>query len=198
MTQHRQEKVAREMQRAISTVIRDDLRDPGLGLITVTRVEVSRDYRQAKIFVSILGSKKSRKKSLLALERARGFVQHHLRSRLTLRQIPDLRFVFDESIEGAIRISKLIDRAVGTPETAEAEAAAPGTAAASDSVGDSAAPGPADPAEAPAAGEVEDDDTAPANDVEDAEEDDEEEEEAEDDAEDDDEEEEEEDADERE
>lgn len=124
MALHRLEKVSKEMMREISAVIRDELRDPGLGLITITHVTVSKDLKYAKVYVSILGSKKSRKKSLLALERARGFVQFHLGKRMRMRQVPAISFLFDESIEGAIRISRLIDRALGSATAAAEEAPA--------------------------------------------------------------------------
>lgn len=125
MSQHRLEKISKEMVRDVSAIIRDELRDPGLGLITVTRVAVTKDLKHAKVFVSILGSKKSRKKSLLALERARGFVQFHLGRRLRIRQVPAISFLFDESIEGAIRISQLIDKAVGAAAADEPPPAPP-------------------------------------------------------------------------
>jgi ribosome-binding factor A len=115
MSSHRLEKVARELVREVSEVIRLEMRDPGLGLVTVIRVKVSRDFDHALVYVSILGSRKQQKKSLAALERARGFIQYHVGRRMrSMRRVPELSFRFDESIEGAIRISRLIDHAVST------------------------------------------------------------------------------------
>ncbi|MBI3096794.1 MAG: 30S ribosome-binding factor RbfA [Planctomycetes bacterium] len=123
MPAHRKEKLAKELQRVIGGILQTELRDPRVGFATVTRVVPSVDLQFAKVFVSVLGDEAATKRSLDALQHARGFVKALLEQRMKVRQVPDLLFVHDPSIEGAIRISKLIDEAVGEAKEERDEAA---------------------------------------------------------------------------
>ena len=110
---HRLEKVSSELVREISRIILHELNDPRLKFVTVTRVKVSPDLRHAIVFVSTLGDEKARNRNLHGLRHAPGFVHRTLRDRIkSLKFIPEIRFLFDPSIEGAVRIGKLIDDAV--------------------------------------------------------------------------------------
>lgn len=112
MPAHRPEKLAKELQRVIGGILQTEIQDPRLGFVTVTKVKPSVDLQYAKVYVSVLGDEATTKRSLEALKHARGFVKALLEQRMKVRQVPELQFVHDPSIEGAIRISKLIDEAV--------------------------------------------------------------------------------------
>jgi len=105
----RPERVAHMIQREVADLIANRLRDPGLGSwVSVTGVDVTGDLSFARIFVSVLSSGAEREASLQALARAVPFIRRELASRLGLREVPDLRFEFDESIERGARIEDLI------------------------------------------------------------------------------------------
>ena len=84
------------------------LNDPRIGMVTVTAVETSPDLRQARVFVSVLGTDDERTATLAALRSAAGFIRHHLRPRLRMRQIPDLEFRDDRSMEHAEQIGRTL------------------------------------------------------------------------------------------
>jgi len=109
----RLDRVNHLLRQEISLLLQRELKDPGLGFVTVTDVEVSRDLRQAKIFVSVLGDEAQWRASLQALHRARGFIRNWLREHLDLRVTPELSFRADRSIEHAARIQALL-RQLGT------------------------------------------------------------------------------------
>jgi ribosome-binding factor A len=104
----RLERVKQVIKEEIGHVLQRELRDPRLGFVTVTEVEVSPDLRQAKVFVSVLGSEDQWADSLRALERARGFVRNWLRKHLDLRVTPELVFRADHSMEHAARMQTLL------------------------------------------------------------------------------------------
>lgn len=107
-------RVADQIQRELAILIQNEMADPRLRMITLTGVEVTRDYSHAKIFFSVLGEvKESAQLAMEGLERASGFLRNQLAGRIKLRVIPQLHFIYDESIERGMRLSKLIDEAVG-------------------------------------------------------------------------------------
>lgn len=107
-------RVADQIQRELAILIQNEMADPRLRMITLTGVEVTRDYSHAKIFFSVLGEvKESAQLAKEGLERASGFLRNQLAGRIKLRVIPQLHFIYDESIERGMRLSKLIDEAVG-------------------------------------------------------------------------------------
>ncbi len=85
------------------------LKDPRIGLVTVTAVDTTPDLRQATVYVSVLGSSRTRRASLLGLEAAHGVLQSRLARELRLKRTPQLTFEYDPSIERGVRISRLID-----------------------------------------------------------------------------------------
>jgi ribosome-binding factor A len=106
----RLDRVNQLIKEEISTLLQRELKDPRLGFVTVTEVEVSRDLRQAKIFVSVLGEDAQWKASLAALDSARGFIRNWLRQHLDLRVTPELDFRADRSLEHAARIQTLLKK----------------------------------------------------------------------------------------
>jgi len=108
----RTRRVAEQIQRELAVLIQQELKDPRLGMLTISAVQVSKDMSTAKVFVTVFNEEQDRKKTLEALQHAAGFLQHELGRQLSLRSIPKLRFVYDESIVRGAKLSALIDKAV--------------------------------------------------------------------------------------
>ena len=111
-------RVGELIRMAISQVILRGLRDPRIGLATVTEVKMSADLKKATVFVSVLGSQEDREKTLLGLNRASAHIRHEISSHLKLRATPELDFHYDRSIEYGARIEELLDqtKAATTPD----------------------------------------------------------------------------------
>ena len=106
---NRPERVAQRIKRETADILETTLRDPRLGgMVTVTDVEVSHDLSFARVFVSTLHSGPERERVLETLKSAAGFVRHELRPRLGLREVPELRFVFDDSLERGARVDEIL------------------------------------------------------------------------------------------
>jgi ribosome-binding factor A len=101
-----------ESVRAVVAEAVTDLKDPRIGLVTITAVEVSPDLREGRVFVAILGNEKKRQKSLAGLESARGFLQSRIGRELTLKRTPQLSFEYDPTVERGVRMTQLIDELV--------------------------------------------------------------------------------------
>src|SRR5947207_15619167 len=86
-----------------------ELKDPRIGLVTVTGVDTTPDLRHATVYVSVLGSAKRRKASLVGLEAAHGLLQSRLARELRMKRTPQLTFEYDPSVERGVRMSRLID-----------------------------------------------------------------------------------------
>ena len=106
----RPERVAQFMRREIAEIIEHRLNDPRLSglVVSVTDVEVTRDLSSAKVFVSVLETGETRTHALEALQSAVGFVRHLLSTRLELREVPEIRFLHDTSIERGARVEELL------------------------------------------------------------------------------------------
>jgi len=105
----RPERVAETIKREMAGILADKLRDPRLsGMISVTEVEVTPDLSTARIFVSMLAPEEARQKALQALTHSAGFIRHELAPRLGLREMPELRFLLDTSIERGARVEELL------------------------------------------------------------------------------------------
>jgi ribosome-binding factor A len=96
------------LREELSDIIRRDVKDPRIGFFSVTAVTVSGDLRSAQVFVSVLGTDEDREATLAALRSATGFVRHQLRPRLRMRQIPELTFRDDRSMEYAEEIAQTL------------------------------------------------------------------------------------------
>ena len=90
-----------------------ELKDPRIGIVTVTGVEVTPDLREATVYVSVLGSENKRQATLAGLESAHGVLQAKIGRELALRRTPQLAFAYDESVERGVRMTRLIDELVG-------------------------------------------------------------------------------------
>jgi ribosome-binding factor A len=112
MVKHRAFRLAESIKEEVSKIIREDLKDPRVGFVTVTDVEVADDLRYAKIFVSIMGNEEVVKNSMEALTRASGYIRSELGKIIRLRFVPEITFKYDHSIEHGAHISKLL-REVG-------------------------------------------------------------------------------------
>ncbi|OWZ84277.1 30S ribosome-binding factor RbfA [Natranaerobius trueperi] len=108
MNGSRRERIQGEIKKIISDILQREIKDPSVGFVTVTSVELSGDLRHAKVFVSIFDDKEKQAESLHALEKATGFVRSELGKRIRLRHVPELVFKFDESIEHGDHINKLL------------------------------------------------------------------------------------------
>lgn len=108
----RSRRVADEIQRELAEVIRLELKDPRVGLITVTGVEVTSDLEHAKVFVTSLNPQATHEDVLAGLKRAGGFLRSRLAHRMKLRLVPQLTFAYDESVEQGMHLSQLIDQAI--------------------------------------------------------------------------------------
>ena len=111
-TRARSARIADQIQRSLAEVIRLELRDPRVGLVTLTGVELSRDQSHAKVFFTIMGAASDIGHALEGLQHAAGFLRSELAHRLTTRKVPELHFAYDESVERGMRLSQLIDEAV--------------------------------------------------------------------------------------
>jgi ribosome-binding factor A len=109
-----------ESVRAVVAEALGDLKDPRLGIVTVTGVSVSPDLHEARVFVSVFGGAKKRKASLAALDSARGVVQGRLAAELSMKRTPLLTFEYDPSVEYGVRMTKLIDELVPDPPSDDA------------------------------------------------------------------------------
>lgn len=109
MSDRRRRKVASIIRQEVSTIIQQEMKDPRLGFVSVTRVDLSPDIKYARIFVSVYGSTEDQQKAMEALEHAKGFIRRSLAPRLSLRSIPVLQFQLDQNMEYAENINRLLD-----------------------------------------------------------------------------------------
>jgi ribosome-binding factor A len=105
---HRAERVADLIRQELSKLLERDVKDPRVGFVTVTRVELTRDLRSARVAVTVLGEDPQKKDSLKGLSAAQGFLRHELAQRLGLRYTPQLAFHLDEALESEQRIEELL------------------------------------------------------------------------------------------
>jgi ribosome-binding factor A len=105
-------RVADQIQRELSDILRSELKDPRVGMITLTGVEVSPDFAHAKVFFTSLAEAAQRDEVRAGLKRASGFLRTMLGARLKIHNTPELHFVYDESVESGIRLTHLIEDAV--------------------------------------------------------------------------------------
>lgn len=110
MAKIRVERVAEQIKKELSQLIQAELKDPRIGFITVTGVEVTGDLSQARVFLSVLGSEEQKEETLKALARGKGFLRSELGKRIRFRHTPDLLFKFDSSIEYGSRIEAMLEQ----------------------------------------------------------------------------------------
>jgi ribosome-binding factor A len=125
---HRPDRVGEQIREELSELLaRGAVHDPGIGFITLTRVQVSPDLQQARVFYTILGDQKARKDTARALQRATPFLRRQIGDRIRLRRVPELEFRFDESVMHQDRVEQLLreiqqedaQRAADAPDSAQ-------------------------------------------------------------------------------
>ncbi len=121
----RSSRLGEQIQRDLSELIRTEVKDPRVSLVTVTEVEVSRDLSHARVYITSLEAAEARKDILRALQHAAGFLRRQLSRTLSVRNVPELHFEYDESVERGLRLSQLIDEAVKPPAGSDDGAAEP-------------------------------------------------------------------------
>jgi ribosome-binding factor A len=143
---HRVERVAEQIREEVSQILATEVADPGVGLVTVTRVKVTADLSLARVYWTIMGDVAQRKETAKALTRATPFVRRLLSQRLTLRRSPEVQFLFDQSVAAQDRVEQILYelKEEEAARAAEAETAQPAPA------GDAASGAPSAP-DAPSA-----------------------------------------------
>ena len=104
----RPDRVGEEIRHELATMLSRHVHDPGIGFVTLTRVKVSPDLQQARVFYTMLGDAAKRKDTERALVRATPFLRRQIGARMRLRRVPEIRFEFDESVENQDRIERIL------------------------------------------------------------------------------------------
>jgi ribosome-binding factor A len=108
MTKVRQSRVGEQIKKELSQLIQQELKDPRIGFLTITGVDVTGDLSQAKVYLSVLGTDEQKKDTLAALAKANGFLRSEIGKRIRLRKVPELLFKTDTSVDYGIRIESLL------------------------------------------------------------------------------------------
>lgn len=104
----RAHRVAEQMKKELGEIISRKIKDPRVGFVTVTDVQVTGDLQQAKVFISVLGNEEEKENTLKGLAKATGFIRSEIGQRIRLRKTPEISFEFDESIQYGDKIEKLL------------------------------------------------------------------------------------------
>jgi ribosome-binding factor A len=104
----RPERVGEQIRQELSQIISQQVHDPGIGLLTISRVKVTPDLQLARVLYTVLGDEKQKKETQKALERAIPFMRRQIASRMRLRRVPELQFFYDQAIEHQDRIEQIL------------------------------------------------------------------------------------------
>ncbi len=115
----RRDRVSEQIRRELAELIRTELKDPRVGMISITDVEVTADYAHAKVFFSTLAGSENLPEVMTGLQKASGFLRRELGKRISIHMTPQLHFVFDQSLERGADLSKLIQEAVAISKAAD-------------------------------------------------------------------------------
>jgi ribosome-binding factor A len=105
----RTQRVGGQIQRELAQIIQQELRDPRVGLVTISAVEMSKDMTHAKVFITLMNPEQDVPETIKVLKKASGFLRHALGKRIMLRVLPELHFVYDSSLVEGLRVSALLD-----------------------------------------------------------------------------------------
>jgi ribosome-binding factor A len=108
MSKVRASRVGEQLKKELGVIFQRELKDPRIGFLTVTAVEMTGDLQLAKIYISVLGSEEQKENSLKAIAQASGFIRSEIGKRIRLRHTPELEFKIDESIDYGSKIEKLL------------------------------------------------------------------------------------------
>lgn len=109
MTEHRVERLRELIKSELGLILQRDIKDPRIGFVSVTDVEVSNDYSHVKIFVSIMGDNETKRLAMEGLESAKGFIRTELGRRIRMRHTPEVHLIADNSIEYGSKIFQLLE-----------------------------------------------------------------------------------------
>lgn len=110
--ENRPKRLAELLKHEISELVQRHIKDPRIGFVSITDVEVSPDLRHAKVYVSVLGNERERKATVAGLRSAAGFIKRELGRRLRVKHVPEITIIYDESLERGSRILNLIESVV--------------------------------------------------------------------------------------
>jgi ribosome-binding factor A len=105
----RPDRVADQLRTELAQLLAREVHDPGIGFVTLTRVQMTNDIQQARVFYTTLGDEKARRSTARALDRAAAFLRRQIGARLRLKRVPQLEFIYDESIAGQDRIEQILN-----------------------------------------------------------------------------------------
>ncbi|MBE3519235.1 MAG: 30S ribosome-binding factor RbfA [Firmicutes bacterium] len=117
----REERVAAVIREIVSETLRERIKDPRIGFVSVVAVEVTKDLSLAKIRVSILGSPQEKEATMEGLRSAQGLIRSEVARGLDLRRAPELMFVLDEGIEHSVRVSEILRKVAGDKPAPEGD-----------------------------------------------------------------------------
>ncbi|HUZ48036.1 MAG TPA: 30S ribosome-binding factor RbfA [Terriglobia bacterium] len=107
---HRQERLQDQIRTEVAEIITLELKDPRIGFVTVTHVELSRDFHAARVWVSVLGEEDAQRGTMEGLMSAAGYLRHEIGHRLRLRRAPELTFVLDHGIQDSLKVESLLEK----------------------------------------------------------------------------------------
>jgi len=116
----RKDRVSEQIRRELAELIRSELKDPRVGMISLTDVEVTADYAHAKVYFSSLAGSANLDEVMTGLQKASGFLRRELGKRISIHMTPQLHFVFDQSLERGADLSALIQKAVAISDSGDA------------------------------------------------------------------------------
>jgi ribosome-binding factor A len=108
LSSQRPTRVGEQIREDLTELLAREVHDPGIGFLTITRVQVTSDLQIARIYYTTLGDAPARKETSRALERATPFLRRHLGRRLRLKRVPDIQFQFDENVERLDRVERIL------------------------------------------------------------------------------------------
>lgn len=117
----RSDRVTEQIRRELADLIRLELKDPRVNLVTLTDVEITADYTHAKVFYTTLADSDQREELARGLKRSAGFLRRELGKRIRIHHTPELHFIYDGSVERGTQLSALIDQAVRSDEAGQEE-----------------------------------------------------------------------------
>lgn len=116
MSKYRIERINETIKEVLSEIVLNDIKDPRLGLVTIVHVKVARDLATARIHFSVMGDQEQRDISMKILKGASGFMRHAIANAIDVQHAPELRWVYDDSLDRAFRIAEVL-RETGTPSS---------------------------------------------------------------------------------
>ncbi|QRN86311.1 30S ribosome-binding factor RbfA [Clostridia bacterium] len=110
MSKQRARRVSEEIKKEVAKIIRDNVKDPRVGFVTITSVDLSGDLSVAKIYFSVMGEQNTIDETVAALESAKGYIRREISQRIKLRHVPEIHFLYDHSIEQGTHIDALLEK----------------------------------------------------------------------------------------